>query len=120
MNESLFQTPVDVTDVRLTRNRGAIIKLETEEDMDDATIAKLSSYVGNRGWFFLGIERIRPEDVNPPPLPENEGKSPSQRLRACLYVLSEQKGIPPDKRNEYYAQQMERIINRVKEELDPV
>jgi hypothetical protein len=119
MNESLFQTPVDVTDVRLTRNRGAIIKLETEEDMDDSTIAKLSSYVGNRGWFFLGVERIDASDVNPPPLTEQKGKkTKSKILRDKLWRLGQVRGIPKAGEEDFYNEQMDKVISAVQQKID--
>lgn len=44
-------------------------------------------------------------------------KSPSQRLRAVLFVLWEQRGSKGEF-EEFYKESIERVIKRIKEELD--
>lgn len=116
--EQLLQVPVDMVDVRFSRNRSAVLKLETDEDLPDQIVTQLSTYTGRRGWFFFAQEPIQPEDINPPPLPKADGKTSSQRLRACLWVLAEQQGVPEDKRNEFYESKMSAIIQSVKAKLE--
>ncbi len=45
-----------------------------------------------------------------------KAKTPSQRLRASLYVLWEQRGSKGDF-EEFYEDQMEKFIKRIKQEL---
>lgn len=47
----------------------------------------------------------------------DDGKSPSQRLRAILYVYFEQKGRPGDDFEVFYRMQIEKIIGKIKEQL---
>jgi hypothetical protein len=52
------------------------------------------------------------------PLEESEGKSKSQRLRACLYRLWEQEYKWKYETFElFYSQYMEKVINKVKDNL---
>lgn len=118
MTDVIMQVPGDMVDVRFTRNRGAILKLETDEDLPDEVVTQLSRYSCKRGWFFFGIEPLQPEDIDPPPLPKGDGKTASQRLRAVLWVLAEQQGVPEDKRNEFYEARMESIISQIKTKLE--
>lgn len=45
-------------------------------------------------------------------------KSPSQRLRNVLYILHQQLGGNKDTFKEFYAMQMERFINSIKNKLE--
>jgi hypothetical protein len=45
-----------------------------------------------------------------------KSKTPSQRLRAALFILHEKKGLTQDF-DEWYAEQMEQVIKRVKEAI---
>lgn len=47
-----------------------------------------------------------------------DGKSPSSRLRAVLFILWEQKGKPYNDFELYYRSQMENIINAIKGKLE--
>jgi hypothetical protein len=48
---------------------------------------------------------------------EAEPKTPSQRLRACLWVLWDQQGKKGNF-NDFYASQIDRIVERIKTKLD--
>lgn len=120
MDEIPFQIPATMQDVRLTRHRSAIIKLETQEEMPDAMLSRLSSLVGKDGWFTHSVEQITPEDlVDLPRVPKLDGKTPAQRLRAVLFVAATQAGTPKEKFEDYYVRQMEYFIEMVKAGLEP-
>jgi hypothetical protein len=107
---------------------GLRIYVDTQENMSPDTIAKVFGLKDKLGWFFFAEhEEKLPDKIDAAKLPEiqlEEGeKSPGQRLRATLYVYWEQniKGKPgaiggPDFEL-FYRQQMEKIINQVKERL---
>lgn len=116
---TLFQIQGDITDVR-SRAKGAIrIVFESLEDRTEEQRAKAMAMHEKHGWFTFSVEPIKPEQlINLPPLTyEKDEKSPSQRLRASLYILWEQKGKPTDTFSAFYDQQMERFINAVQEKL---
>lgn len=69
---------------------------------------------------------IVPQDVAPEEAvhvtTERQQKTPSQRLRASLFVWFRQQNPVGDNSafNAFYEAQMERLINSVKEQLDPI
>lgn len=58
------------------------------------------------------IEDVPTEDV------EDKNKTPSKRLRACLYVLHTQQGGKPETFEQFYRERMEQIIGMIKAKLD--
>lgn len=49
---------------------------------------------------------------------EDKNKTPSKRLRAALYVYAVQKGVKKESFEQFYRDQMELLIERVKAQLD--
>ncbi len=71
------------------------------------------------GWCVFSGAPIKAEDVpTDEPKSLDKGKTPSQRLRATLFVLWRQKGKQGDF-DTYYAQALERVIGSVKAQLEP-
>jgi len=121
MSEStVFQVPGTMQDVRLTRHRSAIVKVETQEEMPDALISRLASLTGKDGFFTFSVENIKPEDImGLPAMPKIDGKTPSQRLRAVLWVLAKQQEIQDEKFEEFYNKKVNYCIEMFKAELEP-
>lgn len=78
----------------------------------------IMNYYQQFGWLLFSAEehdesQLKLEAVRK----DTGGKSPSQRLRAVLYVLYQQEGsaIPFE---QYYEQKIERFINLVKQNLE--
>jgi len=120
MEETLFQVPGNLDDVRLTRHRSAIIRCSTQEDLPDALISRLASLTGKEGWFTFSVEQIKPGDlVDLPVAPKVEGKSLSQRLRQLLWRVAEFEGVPEEKRDAFYEKEMIGLIETYKYRLEP-
>ena len=51
---------------------------------------------------------------------DDEGKSPSKRLRAVLFVLWKQEDAGYEIFNDFYIHWMEKFINHIKNKLDPI
>lgn len=70
------------------------------------------------GWLSFSPSKEAIEVPEEPPPEFTNQKSYSQRLRACLYRLWEQKGTPGDSES-FYREHMEKVINWVKDRLEP-
>lgn len=80
--------------------------------------AKIFELRGKLGWFLFSEQIMKDEDIKNLPdivLEKNE-KSPSERLRSVLFVFWTQQGSKGSF-DSFYKGQMEKIINRFKEEL---
>lgn len=99
-------------------DRSTSLRFDTRE-LHDAELLEIRHNKGLEGWLVFDLKEFEKYDVPE----EDEGldtKSPSTRLRNVLYVYYEQKKIKETGKtfNEFYQQQMERIIDRVKKKLD--
>lgn len=116
--DSLFQIPAQVTKVATLSHRSLRVQLDTQENLTDEQMGKISAMHEKTGWFTFSVEPITPDDiVNLPDLTyDKKKKTPSQRLRESLYVLWVQKGKPNDFQT-FYDSTMEKIISQVQERL---
>lgn len=120
-DEAILQLPSEIVKVETMANNSLRLKLDTQENLSAEQAMKIMEMRGKLGWFtFTPHGRIiQPEDLISLPRAtkyEEEDKSPSQRLRAVLFVLWEQRGSPKTF-DEFYRQRMEQIINSAKELL---
>lgn len=100
-----------------TRVDGSIkVSIETQE-LSGQDMADLFAYRGQLGYTTFTPNPETKIDV-PESKVEDNSKSPSQRLRNCLYIMWEQSGKKIDTFSQYYDIQMERIINQVKDKLE--
>lgn len=113
-----IQVPATLEGISLLKDGGVSVRFHTNE-LTAEEKTELSKHYQHFGWLLfseqehdekeLALEAIRKD---------TGGKSPSQRLRSVLYVAWQQRGRDDMTFEEYYAQQMERFINRVKNALD--
>ncbi len=68
------------------------------------------------GWLVFKENGVQEEDI--PDEDVSEGKRPSQRLRAVLYVLHQQSGGKKEDFEGYYREQVNKIIEHIKGKLD--
>lgn len=112
--------PSTITHIK-TVNKSIRIHVDTQEALTPDTVANIYGLKDKLGWFFFAEQKEKlPSVVDTSKLPEihvEEGeKSPSQRLRAVLYVYWQQKGSKDDFEL-FYKRWMERTINAIKEQL---
>lgn len=99
------------------------ITVDTQETLTPETMARLFTLKDRLGWFFFAEQQeALPDAIETAELPEialEDGeKSPSQRLRAVLFIYWKQH--PPKDNPDFelfYRRWMERTINAVKEKL---
>lgn len=111
----IIEMQVSFSSVRSRRDGSLGISMETPELSieDKVEVMKLHGQVLDA--------RFRP--VDSPDVPEHKvnadlnQKSPSQRLRACLYILHQQSGVK-ESFEDFYNKKMEQIIDAVKGKLN--
>lgn len=118
--EKIFQVPATITKIE-TMNEWIRIAFDTQEIPDTDEIAKLLSMgKGKVGWLLFKeseIEKVDIPEYNPNV--NDEEKSPSERLRAVMYVYFIQKGGKQENFTEYYRKAMEKRIQEFKDKLEP-
>jgi hypothetical protein len=111
-----FQAPAILSRIGFTKDGGLSLGFHTNElTAADKVIA--SEYMGKFGWLLFKESQYTESDVPTDDPPSDEDKTPSQRLRAVLYVLWQQKDSK-ESFELFYRDQLERAISRVKRLLD--
>ena len=112
-----FQVPSILSRISYLKDGGISIGFSTNELSDEDKLI-VSKFHNQFGWLLFRANEIKDADI-PTKDVSDSSKTPSQRLRAVLHVLWDQKH-----RNKYvdfnsfYVSQTERIIDKVKEKLD--
>lgn len=113
-----IQVAATVDGISPLKDGGMSIRYHTQEMPDESKLILLNS-MGKFGWLLFKPEE-KPFDPNEVPKYDpqswDELKSPSQRMRAALYVYWQQSGKPKDF-DSFYKQQMEIFINVIKSKL---
>lgn len=74
-------------------------------------------YLQQFGWLAFKENAISVEEM-PQEDAEDKEKKPSKRLRAVLYVYHQQHNGKKEEFEAFYKQQMEKIIDQIKNQLD--
>ena len=110
----IFQVPSAIHKIQTLVDGGVKLFVITQELSPDE-MAILFSLKNKIGWFLFKEQPIKEEDLEVPEVDIEVGeKTPSQRLRAILYVIWE-KSKPTSTFDEFYRQKMEMLINWLKE-----
>lgn len=114
----LFQTPAIVTNITTLKDRGCKITTVTRE-LNAEEMTALFSLHGKEGWQVIAPNEIQRSDIPKEPAVVEAGeKTPSKRLKAVLYRIWERTNMTEDFNTVYYPRQMERLIDKLKEQLD--
>lgn len=107
--------PATINKIETLSDRSLRIKVTTQELAPDV-MAELMNLYGKYGYFaFSETETIKIPDE---PIPEfKEDKSPSQRLRATMYILWNENTDKSKPFNQFYNEKIEAIITKIKEQL---
>ena len=110
----IFTAPSILTSIAYTRDKGLRITFVTQE-IDDETRISAASYHGQFGQLAFKQSDIQADEI-PDADVSDESKTPSQRLRAVLFVFWTQQGSKGNF-NEYYRKWIEVEIVKVKNKL---
>lgn len=118
----VVRIPVTWEAANRKKDRSVSLRFVTAFEVPNDEFAIMDTYAGkSNGWLLYAENELTEADVPKEIAPVDAGqKKPSVRLRAVLYRVWEQKtdmAEPFDA--SYYPRQMEKIINRFKQELEP-
>ena len=118
MSNLLTQVTLD----RANRKKDKSVSLTfvTQLEQTSEQFMEIDEKIGDSGLiFFKSSGNLTKEEIKELDNTEIEveGKTKSQRLRAVLYVYGQQINI--DNSNEFYASEMEKIIEHYKSKLEP-
>ncbi len=109
--------PATIEKITTRADNTIAVTISTQEMQPEASTA-LFSLKGKLGWLLFAETSLVEEDIPKESAPEFKGdKSPSQRIRACLYKYWEKntsKGIPFDT---FYKQWAEKKVQEIKDTL---
>lgn len=111
------QLPVLISSIATKKDGSVKIGVETRE-LPPNEMAIVFELRNQEAWALFATSGLKEADI-PDEKPDSMTgqKTQAQRLRASIYRLWEQRGKPGDSET-FYRTQLERIIDRVKEELD--
>jgi len=111
-----FQIEAILDGVTPRKDGGCTLRFVTNE-VSKADKVMLMEFYGSFGWLMFSANEHQESDIPKDNAKRDTGQSPSQRLRAVLFVMWQQTGGSGDF-EVYYRQQIERFIDRVKENLN--
>lgn len=120
MENKILTTPATLEGVALRKDGSVTLRFSTQE-INDVDIVTVKQFYGHFGNLIFSESALQPQDI-PQKDPEFEGKTPSQRLRAVIFVLHSQlkiEGKTQLKFDDFYAGQLENLIEQYKAKLNP-
>jgi hypothetical protein len=118
MEIQIIQFPAELVSYKTYATKSNVqVSFELQEALEPEHIAKLLAGKGMTGWLVFSPQgRVTVEDIPEAPVRETGSKTPSQRLRAVLFVLYKEM-----KRSEsfesFYEGYIERVIDNIKLKL---
>lgn len=112
--------PAILTGIKSRADRSWSLGFDTRELTGDHA-STLTGLLQAEGYLIFAPNRQSADSLDIPEIGVDAGissKTPSQRLRAVLYVLWEQRGSQ-DTFEQFYHSSMERIVDSVKAKLEP-
>lgn len=109
------QVPAILEGVSLRKDGGVSLRFTTQE-LSVGEISTINEFFQKFGWLLFSdnSDQVAPKETINKDL---GGKTPSQRLRAVLYILYQQSGQSELTFDEFYSRRMEQMIDHVKGKL---
>ena len=119
MNESpIFQVPAEMIKAETKRNKSIRLSFDTQENVSAEALKRVFEWRDQVGWLSFAVRQVDVEDIKDlPEIVTEETRTPSQRMRAVLFRMWEQKNEGYTDFNLYYAFKMEKLIDFLKEKL---
>ena len=111
-----FQVEAILEGVTPLKDGGVSLRFHTNEVTKDQKVM-LMEYYQTFGWLLFGANEHQESDMPKEMAKRDSGQSPSQRLRAVLFVLWKQLGGTGEF-EAFYSQKMEQFIDKVKDNLE--
>lgn len=113
---SKFQIPAILDGVTPRKDGSMTLRFVTNE-VSKADKVQLMEFYSTFGWLLFSANIFDETDVPKELAKRDTGQSPSQRLRAVLFVYWKQLGSKGDYQA-FYDQKMEKFIEAIKSNLD--
>ena len=110
-----FSAPAILSRVAYLKDGGVSLGFSTNELTDEEKVIA-SKFYQKFGYVLFSESTITDKDI-PKASATDESKSPSQRLRAALFVLWKQRGEKQDF-EVFYRDKMEKFLDQVKSRLE--
>lgn len=111
-----FQVEAILEGVTPLKDGGVSLRFHTNEVNKDQKVMLMEFYQ-SFGWLLFSANEHQESEIPKDIAKRDSGQSPSQRLRAVLFVLWKQMGEQGDF-EAFYTQKMEAFINKVKDNLE--
>jgi len=112
---SIIKVPAILEGISTLKDGGLSMRYHTNELNDKDSLIAMS-FRGKFGWLLFSEQ----EDLEAPTdliRRDTGGKTPSQRLRAVLYIKYQQSGRIDITFEHFYAQEIEKFIDHIKSQL---
>jgi len=113
--DKTLQIPATMTGASTLSDGGMSLRFHTQELQDEEAV-EVMKHRNEFGYLLFSPNEFQDKDI-PKGEAEYEGKTPSQRLRAVLFVYWQQIGAKGDFEN-FYRTRMDKIVEQVKAKLD--
>lgn len=114
----IFQTNATITKVMTMADQGIRVQIDTPE-LPENSIAKLFGLRNKEMWVAMKDVPLKEEDITVPEYTEATGKkTPSQRLRASIFIFWEQQTDRSKPFDDFYREYMQKIIDQVQNKLE--
>lgn len=110
-----FKVEAHMTRASSLSDKGMSLGFHTKE-LDSVEKALIMDFHNETGWLLFSPNEVQDSDI-PQGVAEKDAKTPSQRLRAVLFVYWKQLGEKEDF-EEFYRVKMEQLINHIKNKLE--
>ena len=122
MDRQIFQIPGEISKFE-TMAQGAIrLRVDSQEAIEPEYQARLFALCNKVGWFTFNATKIEAQDLldlpDFDPSKYDSAKSPSQRLRAVLFLVHKSKGGKKEDFDAYYINVMNKLIEQYKGKID--
>lgn len=119
MNNPKVSVPATIAKITTMADRSLRLEVDTQEITDPEVKRTIFEMHDKLGYFFFNESEIRQIDTSklPEVAPIEKGeKTPSERLRAVLYVWHEQQKLT-EPFDTFYRRTIEKYIQQIKEKL---
>jgi hypothetical protein len=115
-DKAVVQIPVTLDSANRRKDRSVSLRFSSTLELGTADFAELDRLTPSTGWLLFAQNEFDEGDIPADEAPD-DGKRPSQRLRAVLFIDWQQNTDRSEDFNAYYRRNIEWMINRVKDRL---
>ena len=114
----MFQVASNISKITTMGDRSLRLQIDVSKELTPEENAAIFALYNKLGYFIFKEAELLPEDVNVPEYVKEfkTDKSPSQRLRAVLFLIWDKK--KEGNFNSFYGSKLDEIIEHFKKSLD--